>query len=46
MEIEEIISEHGLDRALSSFFPNLSGIDISKVIYDKESQKSNPLTYS
>ena len=45
MEIEEIISEYGLDRALSSFFPNLSGIDISKVIYDKESQKSNPLTY-
>lgn len=45
MEFEEIINQHGLEKAIKSLFPNLEGIDISTVRYDKESQQSNPLAY-
>ena len=45
MEFEEIINQHGLEKAIKSLFPNLEGVDISSVRYDKESQQSNPLAY-
>ena len=45
MEFEEIINQHGLEKAIKSLFPDLEGIDISSVIYDKKSQESNPLAY-
>ena len=45
MEFDEIINEHGLEKALKSLFPNLGGVDLSNVRYNKESEQSNPLAY-
>ena len=35
MEIEELIHEIGLEKALKSIFSNLAGINLSEVRYDK-----------
>lgn len=45
MELEDYIENEGLDKALFSIYPKLSGIDLSSVIYNKDDEKKNPVHY-
>ena len=37
MEFEEIINQHGLEKAIKSLFPKLEEVDLSSARYDEES---------
>ena len=45
MELEDYIENEGLNKALFSVYPKLSGVDFSSVIYNKDDEKKNPVHY-